>query len=525
MVKPDNDGYIRLRRKEPYLHLVPKSPSVKMLLSPNKTTDEVVFRHGHIAITNYRMGDNWEFEKFLSVWDKQCYKYRFVGGYYVKRLRELRVNRAFNIHRLRDFFPHHVFRVDNNAYPSTSIDVSLYAEPRSDFQRVAMTFMAGQGEYYRNARYTQQMITAATGAGKTYLGVTSSALLSSRAVVIVPFKKLLIQWKESYLQFTDIKESEILVVQGSKACKKILDGEYTSVKVFILMVDTIVSFVERYGDLAAIDMFAAMNTYIKIVDEVHRDLKAQSMIEALCNFRMNYYLSASPGRTDRKEDRIFHALYYNLPKFGGTFERQDEKHINVLIKKYFFTPNPKQVNKMINRRTGMNTLTYEKILCDGNNEEKSSFEQALKVMLNWSKGIVAKTNRIMILAKTITFIEYIRAIAEEVFPGETSLYHGGLKPSEKEEALKARVIVATSSSLGTGADIPGLQHCYNCGTYSGKIEAIQTAGRLRKLQDPAQQSVYIELVNYGWKKTVAQYEKRKPFLIGRSKTGKLIVID
>ena len=520
----DSDGYIRLQRKNPYLSLEPQKPSLKLRFSPNKSK-EIILRHGHIAITDYHMGDNWEFEKFLSVWDKRRYKYRFVGGYYITQLKELRINRGFNLKKLHSFFPQYKFRIDNDAYPSEKIDVVLYAGPKSDFQKVAMTFMAGQGEYHRNSRYTQQMISAATGAGKTYLGVTASAFLSSRAVIIVPFSKLLEQWRNSYLDFTDIKADQILIVEGSKDCKKILDGKYQNIKIFIIMVDTIVSFVERYGDLAAIDMFAAMNSYIKIVDEVHRDLKAQSMIEALCNFKMNYYLSASPGRTDRKEDWIFNTLYYNLPNVGEAFERQDEKHINILIKKYYFTPTQKQINKIVDRRTGMNTLMYERLLCDSTNTERSSFEQALQTMLCWSKGIVPAENKIMILGKTIAFIEYIQTIAEEIFPGDTALYHGSLKSEEKQAALKSHVIIATSSSLGTGADIQGLQHCYNCGTYSGKIEAVQTAGRLRKLKDPSQQSVYIELVNYGWKKTVAQYEKRKPFLIKRSKSGKLIVIN
>jgi len=517
----DSDGYIHLQRKDTVDRLIPKSLGLQKLFS-RTDTKEIVLRHGHIAITNYRMGDNPGFEKFLSRWDKRIFRYIFVGGYYVKQLKELRINRAFNLRKLKDFFPDRPFRVDNDAYPSDKVPIKLFAPPRSDFQRVAMTFMAGEGNYGWTSKYTQQMITAKPGEGKTFLGVTASAYLSSRAVVIVPFKGLLNQWKQSYLNFTDIKESEILIVH-SKDCPKIVAGKYRHIKVFIMLTDTIVAFVSKHGDLAAIDLFAAMNSYIKIVDEAHRELKAQALIEALCNFKMNYYLTASPGRTEQKEDWIFSTLYYNLPKFGEDFEKREERHISILIKKYYFTPNSRQINKIVNRKTGMNTLTYERVLCTISDEERESFDHALRVMLNWSKGIVAKNNKILILAKTIMFITLIQTIAEEIFPGQTALYHGSLKSEEREEALKAKVIIATSSSLGTGADIPGLQHCYNCSTYSSKIEAIQTSGRLRKLPDPTQQTVYIELVNYGWRKTVMQYERRKPYLIKRTKTGIIVV--
>lgn len=75
----DSDGYIRLQRKNPYLSLEPQKPSLKIRFSPNKSK-EIILRHGHIAITDYHMGDNWEFEKFLSVWDKRCRKNRKQYG-------------------------------------------------------------------------------------------------------------------------------------------------------------------------------------------------------------------------------------------------------------------------------------------------------------------------------------------------------------------------------------------------------------------------------------------------------------
>lgn len=490
-----------------------------------KKSKSIIFRHGHIAITDYKMGDNFEFEKSLSTWDKMSFKYHLIGGYYVKDLKEFRVNRGYDHRLLKRFFPNYAMAVDNVSYPADKINVDLYAEPRNDFQRVGMTFMASKGNYGGNAKFTQQLVTAPPGEGKTYLGVTSSAFLSARTVVIVPFSKLLKQWKQSFIEFTSIPEDEIMIVQGSKECQKIIDGKCKKIKVFIFMVDTIASFQEREGDLAVIDMLRATNAYTKIVDEVHKDMKALSMIEALSNFKMNYYMSASPGRTESKENWIFNSLFYNVPKFGSDFRKDDEKHINVMVKKYQFTPTSQQIGRMVNPKVGLNTRSYEKELIYAREEQRESFDNSLRVMLKWSKGLLIKGNKILILAQTVSFIEYIQKIAEEIFPEKTALYHGQMKPSEKEEALKATVIIATAGSLGTGADIKGLQHCYNCMTYAGKIDALQISGRLRKLPDEKTQTIYIEMLNAGWLKTIRQYEKRKPHLIKISKTGKIIVID
>lgn len=507
-----------------FIHLVPTKYTVKQRLNICKT-DQIIFRHGHIAITNYHMGDNMAFEKSLSVWDKINFKYIMKGGYYVEALHEFRIGRGYDTRLLSKFFGNNIpVRVDNDAYPADKVDIKLLQPPRDDFQKVAITFMANQGQYRSNARFTQQMIDMPTGSGKLYCGIASSAFLSARTVIIVPFSKLLTQWRDGYLEFTDLKEDEIMIVQGKKACKKIIDGECEKVKVFIFMVDTIYSFVKSEGALEAIEMFRATKAYTKIIDEAHKDMKSIAMIDALCNFRMNYYMSASPGRSDNKENWIYKNLYINVPKFGSKFMTQEEKHINVMIKKYQFVPDMRAINRMVRPNVGMNSKLYEKeLVSTPYNERTNNLKDAIVVMLNWSKKLVLKENKIMLMCGTIDMIHYLSEIAETVFPGEVGEYYGSLTKDKKEKALEKKVIVATSSSLGTGANIPGLQHIYNVSTYANWIDATQLPGRGRKLNNA--QVVYCEFVNYGFRKTISQYERRKSVLLKVSKSGKIIVVE
>ena len=733
--------------------LTPKNHGTKYLLHPIKEK-KIVFRHSHIAITDYTMGDNWEFEKSLSIWDKISFKYHLVGGYYVKSIKEFRINRAYNVNQLRQYFPGYPMLVDNDAYPYDTIKAKLYAEPNSDFQRVALTFMACEGEFSINKKFTQQMITGDTGTGKaqpddtmiptptgwrrldtlqvgdyvfdeqgkptkvigiypqegtpayyqvtfhdgrivncnldhlwqvtmqsgktavlstkeiierisegkqlyvpvnqaveypmevsldemeqtireiddrleyipdsimysavqcrkwfvfsvvkpfpigyyyyhasltiitqmmeilrslgyipeysyinsisayviffnpqqrpfmitkiekagyckqrcikvenpshlyltenyvvthnTYCGTASTAFYQAKTVIIVPLAKLLDQWKESYLNFTSLEEDEILIVRGSNTCKKILDGEYPNVKVFIFMTDTIYSFHDKYGDIKTMDMLCATRAYTKIVDEIHLDLKTVSMIEALSNFRMNFYMSASPGRTDSKENWIFKTLFTHIPRFGSGFKTQVEKHLNIMIKKYYFTPTTKQINRMVNRKVGMNGKKYEEVLMYADPSQRKSFETALRLMVQWAKRQCKPGNKIMILGQSVNFLSYIK----EVIEVPCSIYYGGMKKKEKEAALLDDTIVATLSSLGTGADIKGVQFVINCATYSSWITVTQVSGRLRPI--PGTPTVYIELVNYGYRKTISQFESRKRYLTERSKTNKIIVVS
>ena len=877
-------------------HLEAKYAGTKQLLNKKKTK-QIIFRHSHIAITDYDLGDNREFEKLLSIWDKMTFKYVLMGGYYVKALREFRINRGFNVYILRQHFPGYPMVVENCEYESKSAKLELYTAPRSDFQKVALSFMLAKGEFTNNSKFTQQMITAQTGEGKclrddtliptshgkvrldeikvgdqvynragkpitvigvypniverdsyqvtfadgryvnctndhmwtvysrktkdhnklinvtlsdmmndysdiridsdggrhaqykysvpvadaveydsrpvpvdpyvlgvfigngcltnkpltlssdnmyitaevarrlhaptntrrygnynhtfckkefyvdsldktkrhhnyqwiqtkdflkdipeligstskdkfipqdylynseevrwevlrglmdtdghiskkkyqlrystistklkdnlvelvrslgyaprvridsrkekystgvcytiyipcpdadkvkffkmnhksmqraraavnyhtrkrfdrlsivkieklskkylhrcilvndpehlflcgdyivthnTYCGTAITALRKTRALVIVPLAKLLPQWAESFTNFTSVKEDEILMIQGGKKCNEILEGKHKDKKVFIAMIDTIAAFNKRYGDIKTMDLLSATRAEIKIVDEIHLDLKAISMLEAMSNFKYNYYMSATPGRTDGKENWMFKQLFYHVPKFGGNFKTQEEKHLNIMVKRYYFTPTQKQINRMVNRKVGINTKLYEKELIYSPPEVRKSFQESLKLMLSWANSQVKEGNKIMILGQSIDFLKYMYEIIQEVIPAdECGLYYGGMKEVEKEESLKKKVIVATTSTLGTGADIKGLQFVINAATYSSWVMVTQVSGRLRKLSDGTP-TVYIELVNFGYLKTIKQFENRKPHLLKASRSNKIIIVD
>ena len=155
--------------------------------------------------------------------------------------------------------------------------------------------------------------------------------------------------------------------------------------------------------------------------------------------RMNFYMSASPGRTDSKENWIFKTLFTHIPRFGSGFKTQVEKHLNIMIKKYYFTPTTKQINRMVNRKVGMNGKKYEEVLMYADPSQRKSFETALRLMVQWAKKQCKPGNKIMILGQSVNFLSYIK----EVIEIPCSIYYGGMKKKEKEAALLDDTIVAT----------------------------------------------------------------------------------
>ena len=117
-----NDEFIELR---------PKRYTAKLRLHPIHD-DVIVFRHGHIAITHYKLGDNRDFQERLSVFDEMGWKYERVSGYYVHALREFRLPGGYNMEMLHKYFRGRQLVVDNNAYPADKIKIKLLVPPRDD---------------------------------------------------------------------------------------------------------------------------------------------------------------------------------------------------------------------------------------------------------------------------------------------------------------------------------------------------------------------------------------------------------
>lgn len=486
-------------------------------------TKSLVFRHAHIAITDYELGDNPEFEKCLSVFDEVNWKYRRVVGHYIPELKEFRVPRSFDTSILQKYFPNHKPYVENDAYPSDKIDIKLLTEPRDDEQRVSISFLCAQGDFKKNYRYTTLMLDNYMGTGKTYMLAAGCCFLQAKTVIILPISKLIEQWKASFLNFTNVKEDEILVVRGSDKCLEVLDGKHTDKKVFIFMTDTIMSFLDRYGNLSTIEMLRNTRAYLKIVDEVHRDFRAVSVIDALSNFHMNYYSSATPERSQKKERWLFKTVYKNCPRFGSKFKTSDEKWTNIIIAQYRFTPTAEQIKRMVHpRKKWLNSKAYEKELINAPEQQLSGFIQTFESMMRWSQKQLKKGNKILILCGTVDGTAFMQNLTKKFYP-DASRYYASMKTADKEKALESSCVCATSQSLGTGADIKGIQHVYNITTYSNSIDAGQMPGRARKINDT--QVFYIEMVNVSYIKTFRQFEERKKTLIKNTKTGKLMVVS
>ena len=176
------------------------------------------------------------------------------------------------------------------------------------------------------------LLNLRTGSGKTYITCRFIVDSKVKTLIIVDQLTLLEQWKTSLQQFTTIKEDEILHLKNVDKCKKIINSsDVDTHKVYLTTYKTLMSLIE--GDKQGFDKLSKkLRIGIKVFDEAHKEMRALFNIDASADVKFTIYLTATPARTDYKEDKI---LEFILP-FTNSFSNFEnlEKFLEVILVSY-----------------------------------------------------------------------------------------------------------------------------------------------------------------------------------------------
>ena len=456
----------------------------------------------------------------LSKWDPVYFRREYIGLYYDKKNKELRIPRGYPESSLENIFPDRYISHSNEVYDHDKINISLTSAPRDYKQEHILAFMLGQQPYQFTRKYSQVYVDLDTGEGKTFCGIAAMCYYQCRGVIFIPaISKIGDQWIDSIDKFTTLKRNEYLYVKGSEMCKKIIKGEYKNVKIFVVPRSTILSFVKKYDDDWSIveRLVQAMNVGIKIIDEAHMDFNTIVNIDCFTNVGKTYYMSSSPSRSEKQERIIYKKVFRDVPQHGKKLKTKEQNHIIPLIIFFKSTPSPEWLKK-IKTRYGPSLAKYGEYLLaeDGARDEfLDAYIYALYLLLQFRR----RNGKILVICITVDFAKEMQKITKEVFPYlSTGLFVGSGKDKNKE--LDNDIIFSTTKSMGTGSEIVNHQLTINTITYASEIIADQISGRIRKQEN--RKAIYCELVNINHKVARDHYQKREPYLIKKAKNGKLL---
>ena len=180
--------------------------------------------------------------------------------------------------------------IEDLAEDGEDIDINSKIVPRNTRQEKAITFLTNNNN---------GILKIEPGSGKSVISIAVISKVKKRAIIFSHKTKLLDQWKEMFLRFTDIKEDDIGKLSTANY-KKIFD------KKIILCTPHIIAIAVTKNKTNFLKALECSRIGVAVFDEVHTTIGPMEFSKASLhlNCKRIYGLSATPTRNDGNDDII-----------------------------------------------------------------------------------------------------------------------------------------------------------------------------------------------------------------------------
>lgn len=462
--------------------------------------NQITFYPTYTKVNNYVKGSNKYIERSLSVWDKATFSYSFEG-YIVDDEDNLYLPAGYDKELIMNNFRDYDVvdkRIDYHDMKKSNTDLDIKYSPRDEVQRTAIQFLADNK--YDLGGY-QKFLSLKTGQGKTFCAVYYICMTSRIPMIFVPNKILADQWIDRIMEYTNAEKENIYLISGSRSVDKLYkmsDEDRSSIKFYITIHKT-TDMMYKDDPNSLRSLFDKLGISVKIFDEAH--LRWESILNIDMNTECrSIYLTATGGRSDPMEDKVYKRIFKMTPKFSDRSKKvkvKPEKYHNVVIFKYKLNADEEFKAKLMKRsaKRGFDINFYTDYIT---NEKFSDFYEPLKnfilkAVYPESSSYIRKT---MVLVKHVELLEKLYDRLLEDLDGRNitiAKKHSKMSKTDKEihDLDKADLIITTDSSMGTGSDIKGLEMVISTIPTSSDITTTQILGRLREIE-----SINVYFVDY-----------------------------
>lgn len=466
-----------------------------------------------IIIENYEIGECPELEASYLVWDPVTHKNFPFGMYYDTEEKKLYLHGGNKLRYILNKLGERYYdRINHHPYKELPF-INLKYGPRDNDQVEALKFLCSQGEYENYTNCYLRSCNLTTGVGKTYTTIAAISFYRIKSIVITSSSTLLSQWKKEILKFTNIPDNKIQKINGSDVCNMIINGsskKFDEAYIILATHGTLTSFVNRYGKDKLYELFEKLGIGIKIFDEAHDHFDSMFTIDIFTNVYQTFYLTATPNRSNFREDRIYQVSLRDVPSID--LWKEDDKHVHYVAIKFNSRPTPKDLSSFRSTQYGMNRMSYIDYLT-----KKPEFYNMLNIIM---KHLVLpcicnkahnKKNRVVMYIGTNNGILRVYDWICNHYPemiGLVGIFSSAVPPEKKREERDKNLILTTVASAGKGEDIPGLKLTIVLAEpFKSTVSARQTLGRNREYG-----TMYVEIVDIGVKYTRKfYYHKLKTF--------------
>lgn len=356
-----------------------------------------------------------------------------------------------------------------------TININAKWTPRNDLQEEGLKYFCTNDH---------GILKLNPGEGKTIISILAICKMKKKSIIFVHKDSLVSQWKERFLQASDIKEEDIGILETSNYL------EILKKPVVIGTVQTMNSMIKKYPSLDK-DFFKA-NFGIGIWDECHTTGGAPLFSKSIyyISARKCFGLSATPSRSDHNDDIIGMHLGKVIEPKG----KSDTLKPRVVMT-YFNTMVMDKFSYFINygfpdkngKRQEYPQFDKNRYLTMLTSKKQPRYVQTVHKIID---VLYKKGRNILVLCDRIKIIDCLA----QGFPKEDVGFFLPRTGKDRDKHLHKKIVFSTPGSARDGTDNPDLD-CLVLATPLGNLD--QAIGRVTRLKEGKPQPIVIDIVDSG----------------------------
>lgn len=380
-----------------------------------------------------------------------------------------------------------------NHFPDEEkIEFQFKSQLRNDLQKLSYEMMI---------TCDNGIVQLPPGEGKTVIAISAISKIGLKSIIFVHKDALSSQWKERFLQHTNLMDENISLLENNKF------EEMLKKPIVISTVQSMLSAIKRFPNIKQLLWDAKFG--VAIFDECHATGGATAeygKVALHIPCRRIYGLSATPSRSDLNHD----VIGMNIgPVFkpAGKSNTLNPKIIMVYFdhkcvsyhKRYIYWGIPDNAGNFKLKYPRFDMPRYLQMLTSKKNDQ---FIPYLKKIVEQ----VYRSGRIsLLLSDRIKILD----LSSRIIPNKNDV--GFFIPrsgKERDSDLQKKFVFSTYGSFKEGVDKPSL-NCLIMATPTGNVE--QAIGRICRFLSDKQEPIVFDLIDSGCNELIRRSEYRKKF--------------
>ena len=443
-----------------------------------------------------------------SLYDKVLHKYTFSAFTLIDR--DVYFPASVGVDEVRSHFRDQevVFNYKTTA-KSSAVSYKMKHQPRDELQRKAISFLMGME---KDDQIRERFLSLATGSGKTYVTINVASRLKKKPLIIVDTLELASQWKREFLNHSDLKEDDIVILSGNESVQD--EMKEKSGQAYIAIHRTLGNMLE--ADYNSVNLLMnRLRIGIRVFDEAHVNFKNVCMINALSNVEYTIFLTATPSRSGFSEDHLYGKIFRKIPYFNGK-DIADEKYHTVVL--FPMDTKPGLDEKLsVKTKYGFNSSRWAAYI------EKGGYEFFWETIVDIFDKFKLKERdmKVAIMLPTINLIRKLESDLKDKMSIDGGIFIGEVKKEDRAKALESKVILTNDKIFDKGIDVKDLEVLINFVPFGSLVKTEQIIGRLR--YGEKKQSILVDVTDYGFEECVKQFKVRRRFY--KKKAKKIVEIE